>query len=123
MTVAEAVGVPYSELGMFIGKEGCFSMMFDFSYSNFDISETQWFRRKDWTVKQFKDILFESQEVQKVGWVAPFLENHDQPRSIDKLIPNPQDRNYHSITMIGGMFFNLRGTPFIYRTKKLECVI
>ena len=121
MTVAEAVGVPYSELGMFIGKEGCFSMMFDFSYSNFDISETEeWFRRKDWTVKQFKDILFESQEeVQKVGWVAPFLENHDQPRSIDKLIPNPQDRNYHSITMIGGMFFNLRGTPFIYQGQEI----
>ena len=46
MTVAEAVGVPYSELGMFIGKEGCFSMMFDFSYCNFDISEAEeWFRR------------------------------------------------------------------------------
>ena len=55
-------------------------MMFDFSYSNFDISETEeWFRRKDWTVKQFKDILFESQEeVQKVGWGKPVFR---KPRS------------------------------------------
>ena len=90
MTVSytHLVGVPYDELGVFIGENGCFSMMFDFSYSNFDIDESEdWFKRIDWTVEQFKEILFRSQEeIQKVGWCAPFLENHDQPRAIDKLI-------------------------------------
>lgn len=121
MTVAEAVGVPYDELDIFVGEQGCFSMMFDFSYSNFDINESEeWFRRQDWTVKGFKEILFESQiEIQKTGWVAPFLENHDQPRSIDKFIVNPEDRNYYSITMLGGMFFYLRGTPFIYQGQEI----
>ena len=88
MTVAEAVGVQYKDLGIFIGEQGCFSMMFDFNYCNFDISEDEeWFKRQDWTTKQFKELLFTSQrEVQKLGWIASFLENHDQPRAIDKFI-------------------------------------
>ena len=88
MTVAEAVGVQYKDLGIFIGEQGCFSMMFDFNYCNFDISEDEeWFKRNDWTTKQFKELLFTSQrEVQKLGWIASFLENHDQPRAIDKFV-------------------------------------
>lgn len=35
VTVSEAVDVPYSSLGDYIGKQGCFSMMFDFSYTNY----------------------------------------------------------------------------------------
>ena len=121
VTVAEAVGVPYQDLGIFIGEEGCFSMMFDFSYVNFDISESEdWFKRVDWTVKDFKSLLFKSQmEIQKIGWSAPFLENHDQPRSIDKMIPCKEDRHRYSITMIAGMFFYLRGTPFIYQGQEI----
>lgn len=121
MTAAEAVGVAYNDLDIFIGDEGCFSMMFDFSYTNFDIDESEdWFKRKEWTVEQYKELLFHSQtEIQKVGWSALFLENHDQPRSIDKLIVNEKDRNYYSITMIAAMYFFLRGTPFIYQGQEI----
>ena len=121
MTVAEAVGVQYKDLGIFIGKDGCFSMMFDFNYCNFDISEDEeWFKRQDWTTKQFKELLFTSQrEVQKLGWIASFLENHDQPRAIDKFILDKKEHNYYSQTMLAGMFFNLRGTPFIYQGEEI----
>ena len=121
MTVAEAVGVQYKDLGIFIGKDGCFSMMFDFNYCNFDISEDEeWFKRNDWTVKQFKELLFTSQrEVQKLGWIASFLENHDQPRAIDKFVLDKKNHNYYSQTMLAGMFFNLRGTPFIYQGEEI----
>ena len=124
ITVAEAVGVKYPDLGIFIGEEGCFNMMFDFNYSNFDINEDEeWFRRQDWSVKQFKELLFTSQkEVQKLGWIASFLENHDQPRSIDKLIKDKKDHNYYSKTMLAGLFFNLRGTPFIYQGEEIGMV-
>ena len=121
MTVAEAVGVQYKDLGIFIGEQGCFSMMFDFNYCNFDISEDEeWFKRNDWTVKQFKELLFTSQrEVQKLGWIASFLENHDQPRAIDKFVLDKKNHNYYSQTMLAGMFFNLRGTPFIYQGEEI----
>ena len=121
MTVAEAVGVQYKDLGIFIGEQGCFSMMFDFNYCNFDISEDEeWFKRNDWTTKQFKELLFTSQrEVQKLGWIASFLENHDQPRAIDKFVLDKKNHNYYSKTMLAGMFFNLRGTPFIYQGEEI----
>ncbi len=120
MTVAEAVGVKYPDLGIFIGEDGCFSMMFDFNYCNFDINEDEeWFRQQDWTIKEFRDLLFTSQkEVQKLGWIASFLENHDQPRSIDKFI-DKKNHNYYSKTMLAGMFFHLRGTPFIYQGEEI----
>lgn len=121
MTVAEAVGVQYPDLGIFIGEKGCFSMMFDFNYSNFDINQDEeWFRRQDWQVKDFKELLFKSQrEVQKLGWIASFLENHDQPRSIDKLIKDKKYHHYYSKTMIAGLYFFLRGTPFIYQGQEI----
>ncbi|WP_041138011.1 alpha-glucosidase [Beduini massiliensis] len=124
MTVAEAVGVNYPDLGIFIGDQGCFSMMFDFNYSNFDIGEDEeWFKRKTWSPKDYRELLFTSQrEIQKIGWVASFLENHDQPRSIDKLIVNKEDHNYYSKTMLAGMFFHLRGTPFIYQGQEIGMV-
>lgn len=121
MTVAEAVGVDYKDLGIFIGKDGCFSMMFDFNYSNFDIDEDeQWFNRQQWDIESFKKLLFTSQEeVQKIGWIASFLENHDQPRAISKFFPDPKDHDYYTNTLLAGMFFNLRGTPFIYQGEEI----
>lgn len=121
MTVAEAVGVEYKDLGIFIGDQGCFSMMFDFNYSNFDIDEDeQWFNRKDWDIPSFKKLLFTSQEeVQKLGWIASFLENHDQPRAISKFFPDKKDHDYYTNTLLAGMFFNLRGTPFIYQGEEI----
>ena len=121
MTVAEAVGVEYKDLGIFIGNQGCFSMMFDFNYSNFDIDkDEQWFNRENWDIPTFKKLLFTSQEeVQKLGWIASFLENHDQPRAISKFFPDKKDHNYYTNTLLAGMFFNLRGTPFIYQGEEI----
>ena len=122
MTVAEACGVPYKQLGPFIEEqEGCFSMMFDFNYCDFDIGEQEeWFLRREWTVAQYKEMLFHSQrEINKLGWVASFLENHDQPRCVNKLIPDAHKRNYYSKTMLGMMYFFLRGVPFIYQGQEI----
>lgn len=122
VTVAEAYAVDYPDLGIYIDEqEGAFSMMFDFNYSNFDIGEhEEWFARKAWNVKQYRTMIMKSQEeIKKLGWAAIFLENHDQPRSIAKLLPNPGDRCYESITMIGGMFFFMRGVPFIYQGEEI----
>ena len=122
MSVAEACGVPYRQLAPFIDeKDGCFSMMFDFNYCDFDIGDhEEWFIRKTWTPKEYRDMLFLSQqEVNALGWVASFLENHDQPRSVNKLIPIDEERNYYSKTMLGAMYFFLRGVPFIYQGQEI----
>lgn len=122
ITVSEAVDVPYSSLGDYIGERGCFTMMFDFSYTNFDLegNDEKWHRRKNWTVKEFRELLFKSQEeIQKTGWPAVFIENHDQPRAVSKFFPDKRDQNYEAATMLAGMYFFLRGTPYIYQGQEL----
>lgn len=122
MSVAEACGVPYEQLGAFIDEQdGCFSMMFDFNYCDFDIGDhEEWFIRKSWTPAQYKEMLFRSQrEINQLGWVASFLENHDQPRCVNKLIPDEHERNYYSKTMLGMLYFFLRGVPFIYQGQEI----
>ncbi|GIM30424.1 alpha-amylase [Clostridium polyendosporum] len=120
VTVGEAPGVPYDQLEDFIGEKGYFSMIFDFSYADLDVeSGSEWFKRRNWTIKELRDRIFKSQlEMQKVGWGAIFSENHDQPRSISKYIKE-EDRNYYSTTMLAALFFFLRGTPFIYQGQEI----
>lgn len=120
VTVGEAPGVPYEQLKDFIGEDGYFSMIFDFKYADLDVeSGNEWFKRTNWTVKDLRELIFKSQlEIQKVGWGANFLENHDQPRSISKYFKE-EDRNYYSTTMLASLFFFLRGTPFIYQGQEI----
>lgn len=123
MTVSEAVDVDYPHVGNFIGEQGCFSMMFDFNYTNIDVENEDVFKRTNWTVKQYRDLLYKSQlEIQKIGWSAPFLENHDQPRSINKLIKDTSYHGYLGATLLATMYLFLRGTPFIYQGQELGMV-
>ncbi|MFB4212452.1 alpha-glucosidase [Shouchella sp. JSM 1781072] len=121
ITVGEAPGVPYEEYSDYIGEGGYFSMIFDFHYADLDVvSGSEWFKRVDWTVHDLKKLIFKSQrELQKAGWGAQFFENHDQNRSISKYIKEEQNQNVDAATMLGALFFFLRGTPFIYQGQEI----
>ncbi len=120
LTVAEAPGVPYDGLGPYIGEKGHFSMIFDFSYNDIDVDESSnWYVKKEWSMKDVRDAVFKSQiSIQEVGWGALYLENHDQPRCLNKYIPE-EDIGYYSAAALAGMYFFLRGTPFIYQGQEL----
>lgn len=120
MTVAEAAGVNYDELDNFIGEDGYFSMIFDFKYADLDVaSGSEWFKRLDWTVKELRDLIMESQlAMQSNGWAANFIENHDQPRATTKFLKEAAT-NQDAVKMLGAMYFFLRGTPFIYQGQEL----
>lgn len=120
MTVAEAAGVRYNQLNDFIGEDGFFSMVFDFKYADLDIaSGSEWFKRIPWNVEDLKKRIFDSQMfVQKYGWAANFIENHDQPRAATKYLLQ-YERNETAVKMLGAMYFFLRGTPFIYQGQEL----
>ncbi|MBS0949040.1 alpha-glucosidase [Weissella minor] len=121
VTVGEASGVPYEEYDQFIGDEGYSSMIFDFKYADIDIfSGSEMYKQRDWTIDEWRDRIFKSQEsIQKVGWNANFLENHDQPRSVSKFIKDPAWRNHYGATALGTLYFFLRGTPFIYQGQEI----
>lgn len=123
MTVAEAPGVPYEELEEFIGEDGYFSMIFDFRYADLDVaSGSEWFKRVPWTIKDLNQKIMDSQmALQKCGWGANFIENHDQPRATTKYLKENED-NKDAVKTLAAMYFLLRGTPFIYQGQELGMV-
>lgn len=123
MTVAEAPGVPYEELEEFIGEDGYFSMIFDFRYADLDVaSGSEWFKPIAWTIKDLNQKIMDSQmALQKCGWGANFIENHDQPRATTKYLKENQE-NKDAVKTMAAMYFLLRGTPFIYQGQELGMV-
>lgn len=124
VTIGEASGVAYDQLGDFIGEKGYFSMIFDFHYADIDVaSGSEWFKQTNWTPKMLGEAIAKSQlAIQKVGWGANFLENHDQPRSLSKYIREPQYRNAIGAKALALLYFGLRGCPFIYQGQELGMV-
>lgn len=121
VTVGEAPGVPLDEYERFIGPEGYFDMIFDFHAADIDVENgSEWFRQCDWGVKEFRETLFASQlAFIRAGWGTSFIENHDQPRALSKLVKDVNYQNDTGATALAAMYFFMHGTPFIYQGQEL----
>jgi len=119
MTVAETPLLEYERYNDFIGEDGFFSMIFDFSYSDLDMTKGGfYYSLRDIPTVELRDKIFESQLTQqKYGWGAPFLENHDLPRSLNKFFG--EKANILNAKLLANLFFFLRGTPFIYQGQEI----
>ena len=119
MTVAETPLLEYERYNDFIGEDGFFSMIFDFSYSDLDMTKGGfYYSLRDIPTVELRDKIFESQLTQqKYGWGAPFLENHDLPRSLNKFFG--KKANETNAKLLANVFFFLRGTPFIYQGQEI----
>lgn len=120
VTVAEAPGIPRERLKDYSGTKGFFDLLFEFGHSDLDVAEDgKWYTPKKWALQEFKDALFKSQEVYNdLGFGALFLENHDQPRSLNKLIKE-KDIGLPSAKMLATIYFLLKGIPFIYQGEEI----
>ena len=119
-TVAEANGVGANELDQWVGKEGVFDMLFEFSHVDLGSSASGlWSENKPWALTELKKALRDSQlATAKNGWYPIFFENHDQPRGIDHFFP-PMADCVLAAKALATIFFTLRGTPFIYEGQEL----
>ena len=119
MTVAETPMLEYERYNDFIGEDGFFTMIFDFSYTDLDmIKDGFYYSLRDIPTIELRDAIFESQLTQqKYGWGAPFLENHDLPRSLNKFFG--EKANETNAKLLANVFFFLRGTPFIYQGQEI----
>jgi glycosidase len=119
-TVAEAAGVKPEKLDDFIGRNGYFSTIFDFSYTDIDLTPgCPYYKRHFFTHRELRDTIFANQTtVQKYGYGAPYLENHDQNRSPNKYLAE-SERTFEGKTLLGILFFFLQGIPFIYQGQEL----
>jgi len=122
VTVGEAPGVPFDQYANYIGAEGYFNMIFDFHAADIDVENgSEWFRRHNWTVDEFRRTLFASQQAfVRAGWGTTFIENHDQPRALSKLIKDVRYQNATGAKALAAMYFFMFGTPFIYQGQELR---
>lgn len=118
--VGEANGVPASELPLWVGENGVFDMIFEFSHVNVQFSGGEvWYNTKDWKLTELKKCFSDSQKATKDnGWYPVFLENHDQPRSINHFLPVDADP-VQGAKVLGMLMMTLRGTPFMYEGQEI----
>ncbi|USS84695.1 alpha-glucosidase [Fructilactobacillus myrtifloralis] len=122
VTIGEAAGVGDDQLGEFVGPNGYFSLIFDFSYLNLDVADAnQWEEPRPWSVKQLATTIFASQTAmqQAGGKFANVLENHDQNRALSKFVPNPAERTPMAAKALATLYFFLAGVPVIYQGQEL----
>ena len=119
-TVAEANGVSADELKYWVGKDGAFDMLFEFSHVNLEFKGIEtWCRPDPWTLKDLKRALRNSQAATKDnGWYPIFFENHDKPRCVEHFFPEGYD-HVKAAKVMGMVLYTLRGTPFLYQGQEL----
>ncbi|MBN2812311.1 MAG: alpha-glucosidase, partial [Spirochaetales bacterium] len=120
VTVAEAPGVPISQMEDYIGEDsGAFDMIFAFDHMDIDISFDKPGTIASWTRSGWKQKTTMWQRAAgETGWLGLFLENHDHPRSVSRFGDESCFRR-ESAKTLATWYFLMRGTPFIYQGQEL----
>lgn len=116
MTVGEANGVKIDEADLWVGKEnGKMDMIFQFEHLGLWDAETN----PEVDIVELKKVLSRWQKgLEKEGWNALFIENHDKARVVSTW-GNDKEFWYQSATSFGAMYFLMQGTPFIYQGQEI----
>lgn len=119
-TVAEAPGVPFSQYDEYAGVDGYFDMLIGFEHIDVDVNDNgRWYPSKDWHLSDYTKPLTEEQKaISEGGWTALYIENHDQPRSLSRFIPEAHQTDY-SAKAVAVSYFFLKGMPYVYQGQEI----
>ena len=107
------------ELPEFIGENGHFSTIFDFSAHCLSDGEHGWYDAPKMEFPKWRKAIFQSQmETQKYGFKANIIENHDEPRGVSRFLP-AYAQTPAGTKMLGTVNLLLRGIPFIYQGQEI----
>ena len=118
-TVGEVFNIGVEDLPDFIGEDGHFSTIFDFSAHMLSDGEHGWYDAPPISFDAWKKAITDSQmRVQNVGFEANIIENHDEPRGVSRFLPD-YAQNADGAKMLGTVSVLLRGIPFIYQGQEI----
>ena len=118
-SVGEVFNAKDGELAAFIGEDGCFSSMFDFSQTIEGKSPLGWYASTIPSADAYKRCCFESQrQSEGIGYLSNIIENHDEPRGVSHYLPE-KARTEKGKKLLAAMYFMLKGLPFIYQGQEL----
>lgn len=118
-TVGEVFNMKEEELREFIGEDGHFSTIFDFSAHCLLCGEHGWYDIRPLEFRKWRDTLFEAQKkCGDIGFMANIIENHDEPRGVSRFLPE-YAQNAVGAKLLATTSILLRGIPFIYQGQEL----
>ena len=118
-TVGEVFNIGVEDLPDFIGENGHFSTIFDFSAHMLSDGEHGWYDAPPISFDAWKKAITDSQmRVQNVGFEANIIENHDEPRGVSRFLQD-YAQNADGAKMLGTVSVLLRGIPFIYQGQEI----
>lgn len=118
-TVGEVFNIGVEDLPDFIGENGHFSTIFDFSAHMLSDGEHGWYDAPPISFDAWKKAITDSQmRVQNVGFEANIIENHDEPRGVSRFLPD-YAQNADGAKMLSTVSVLLRGIPFIYQGQEI----
>lgn len=118
-TVGEVFDMNQDKLAEFIGEDGLFSTIFDFSQHLLTDLEGQLTKEIHWSIDDWKKTIYDAQEQTKeIGFYANILENHDEPRAFSRYLPT-YAQNEAGAKAIATVSVLLRGIPFIYQGQEI----
>ncbi|MBN2540507.1 MAG: alpha-glucosidase [Bacilli bacterium] len=92
-------------------------MVFQFDHMGADNYFIKWFMKKFKPMNLKKPLAKWQNQLNGKGWNSLYLENHDQPRSINRF--GSLDYRYESATMLAVMLYFQQGTPYIYQGQEI----
>ena len=118
-TVGEVFNMKGDELGEFIGENGHFSTIFDFSAACLSDGEHGWYDSPAIEFKKWRETIINSQlQNQNYGFEANIIENHDEPRGVSRFLPD-YAHTPDGAKMLGTVTVLLRGLPFLYQGQEI----
>lgn len=118
-TIGELFDFRPEELEKFIGDDGCFESIFDFSTHLIGASPKGWYDCKKVTAEEYKKVVFANKEIsQEIGMMANIIENHDEPRGVSHYLPEGEV-NETSKKMLCGLMMMFYGLPFLYQGQEI----
>ena len=119
VTIAE-IDVPKADMWEeYLGDEGYFSTIFDFSHTPYSVHQNPY--QEDYLdlIEMLKRRMYNRyKEAKGKVYFVTFLENHDLPRALGRLIP----KQFHSDMtkkLLGISYFFLNGMPVIYQGQEI----
>lgn len=118
-TVGEVFNMKEEELIEFVGDDGHFSTMFDFSTHELTWGDNGWYDAKPIEFNSWRDTIFREQKrMQGIGFMANIIENHDEPRGVSRYLP-AHALNENGKKMLATTSILLRGIPFIFQGQEI----
>ena len=120
LTIGEATEVTAENAGLYVNEERQeLDMIIHFQLMEVDYGAGGKYDIVPWKLKDIKAIMYRwYAELKDRGWVALYLNNHDQPRMVSRF-GNDREYRVESSKMLATLLHTWCGTPFIYQGEEI----